>query len=74
MATILTELIIVVKFVIKILNPSSLELASNKLREFTAKDKSNESGSLEDFLKHYNQIEYILDKYGSSFLNLDNTD
>lgn len=73
-ATILTELIIVVKFVITILNPNSLELASNKLRDLMAQDKSNESGSLEDFLKHYNQIEYILDKYGSSFLYSDLND
>jgi hypothetical protein len=73
-ATILTELIIVVKFVITILNPNSLELASNKLRELTIKEKDNESGSLEDFLKHYNQIEYILDKYGSSFLYPNLTD
>lgn len=73
-ATILTELIVVVKFVITILNPNSLELASNKLRELTAQDKTNESGSLEDFLKHYNQIEYILDKYGSSFLYSDLND
>ena len=73
-ATILTELIIVVKFVIIILNPNSLELASNKLRDLTAQDNNNESGSLEDFLKHYNQIEYILDKYGSSFLFTDLND
>jgi hypothetical protein len=73
-ATILTELIIVVSFVIKILNPNSLELASNKLREITTKDKENESGSLEDFLKHYNQIEYILEKYGTSILFSDVTD
>lgn len=73
-ATILTELIIVVKFVITILNPNSIELASNKLRDLSAKDKNNESGSLEDFLKHYNQIEYILDKYGSSFLYPNLTD
>lgn len=73
-ATILTELIIVVKFVITILNPNSLELASNKLRDLTAQDKNNESGSLEDFLKHYNQIEYFLDKYGSSFLHSDLND
>ena len=38
-ATILTELIIVVKFVITILNPNSIELASNKYnagRRFSA--------------------------------------
>ncbi|TSJ46527.1 hypothetical protein [Fluviicola chungangensis] len=73
-ATILTELIVVVKFVITILNPNSLEIASNKLRDLTAQDKTNESGSLEEFLKHYNQIEYILDKYGSSFLYSDLND
>lgn len=65
--TILTELILIISFVIKILNPNSLEIASNRLREITTKDESDNKGSLEDFLKNYNQIEYILEKYGTAF-------
>jgi len=65
--TVLTVLLLVIFFVIKILNPNSLEIASDRLKEFTAKDSSDERGSLEDFLKYYNQIEYILEKYGSAF-------
>lgn len=67
-ASVIAELISVILFVIKILNPKSLELASNKLRDITTKEVTTERGSLEDFLKNYNQIEYILDKYGSAFL------
>lgn len=70
-ATILTTLFIIVSFVIRILNPNSIEIASNKLRENTTKDKANESGSLEDFLKNFNQIDYILEKYGTTLLYSD---
>lgn len=67
--TIITELILIISFVIKILNPNSLEIASNKLRESTTKNESDNKGSLEDFLKNFNQIEYILEKYGTAFTN-----
>ncbi|WP_025765396.1 hypothetical protein [Dyadobacter tibetensis] len=73
-ATILTELIIIKSFVIRILNPNSIDIASNKLRDITTQDKANESGSLEEFLQHYNQIEYILEKYGTSLMFSDLTD
>lgn len=73
-ATILTTLFIIVSFVIRILNPNSIEIASNKLRENTTKDKANESGSLEEFLKNFNQIDYILEKYGTTLLYSDVTD
>ncbi|TKT86540.1 hypothetical protein [Dyadobacter frigoris] len=71
MPTIITNLILIITFVIKILNPNSLELASNRLRELTSKNESDKKGSLEDFLKNYNQIEYILEKYGTAFSNND---
>lgn len=73
-ATILTTLFIIVSFVIRILNPKSIEIASNKLRENTTQDKANESGSLEEFLKNFNQIDYILEKYGTTLLYSDITD
>lgn len=65
-STIILELTSILSFVIKILNPNSLELASNKLRETTTKNDSDSKGSLENFLKNYNQIEYILEKYGTA--------
>ena len=67
--TILTELILIVSFVIRILNPKSLELASNKLQRIITKHDKGKKGSLEEFLKNYNMIEYILEKYGTAFLN-----
>lgn len=67
-STIMTALFIIISFVITILNPNSIEIASNKLRENTTKDKGNESGSLEEFLKNFNQIDYILEKYGTTLL------
>ncbi|WP_146185111.1 hypothetical protein [Flavobacterium pallidum] len=73
-ATIITVLLLVIFFVIKILNPNSLKIASNRLRNFTANDSSNERGSLENFLTSYNEIEYILEKYGTAFSKNDNSD
>ncbi len=70
-ATILTALFIIVSFVVRILNPNSIEIASNKLRQNTTMDKANESGSLEDFLKTFNEIDYILEKYGTTLLFAD---
>lgn len=71
--TIIITLLIIFSFVIKILNPNSLESASDKLKEITTKDKENDKGSLEVFLQTYNTIEYILDKYGTDlmFNNID---
>jgi len=73
-ATILTALFIIVSFVVRILNPNSIEIASNLLRKNTTKDNANESGSLEEFLKTFNEIDYILEKYGTSLLFSDITD
>lgn len=72
--TIIMTLLIIFSFVIKILNPNSLEIASDKLKEITTSDKADNKGSLELFLQTYNTIEYILDKYGTSLMynNIDN--
>ena len=67
--TIITELILIISFVIKILNPNSLERASNRLRGITTQNDLDNKGSLEDFLKNFNQIEYLLEKYGTVFSN-----
>lgn len=37
-------------------------------------DKANESGSLEEFLKSFNQIDYLLEKYGTTLLHSDVSD
>lgn len=71
---ILTELILIVSFVIKILNPNSLEIASDKLRTRTVLSDSGEKGSIENFLNNYNQAEYILQKYGTAISNPELTD
>jgi hypothetical protein len=66
---ILTELILIVSFVIQILNPKSLEIASERLRAKTIISETGEKGSIEDFLTNFNQIEYILAKYGTAITN-----
>lgn len=73
-SVILTELILIVSFVIKILNPKSIEIASEKLRAKTITYESGEKGSIEDFLTNFNQIEYILAKYGTAITNPELTD
>ena len=73
-ATILTDLILIISFVIKILNPKSIEIASDRLRLKTSIDETGEKGSIEDFLTNYNQIEYILAKYGTAIVNPELTD
>jgi len=68
-ATILTELILIISFVIKILNPKSIEIASDRLRSNTPINESGEKGSIEDFLTNYNQIENILTKKVTSIID-----
>lgn len=73
-ATILLELVVIVFFVIKILNPNSFEMASNKIVNNTYEMKTGNKGSLEKFLYYYNQIEYILDKYGNAYIDIKNNE
>jgi hypothetical protein len=63
-STIIIELVLIVAFVIEILNPESFEKASKKIKDKISINTPEEKGSLEDFLKYYNEIEYILEKYG----------
>jgi hypothetical protein len=55
-ATILTDLILIISFVIKILNPKSIEIASDRLRLKTSIDETGEKGSIEDFLTIINVL------------------
>ena len=73
-SVIFTELILIVTFVIKILNPKSIEIASDKLRAKTITSESGEKGSIEYFLTNFNQIEYILAKYATAITNPELTD
>jgi hypothetical protein len=68
-SVIFSELLLIISFVIQILNPKNIEIASDKLRLKSIKDEIGEKGSLEDFLKYYNRIEYILTKYGTAISN-----
>jgi len=66
-STIVIELSLIVAFVIEIMNPKSFELASNKVLKQSALNTTGTNGSLEEFLKNYNNIEYTLEKYGNSY-------
>jgi len=62
---ILTELIIIASFVVKILNPENIEIISDRIRNEISTSSNGEKGSIEQFLKNYNQIEYVITKYGT---------
>lgn len=63
---ILTELIIIATFVIKILNPDNIEIISDRIKNKISTSQDGGKGSIEQFLKNYNQIEYIITKYGTA--------
>jgi hypothetical protein len=62
---IITELIIIASFVIRILHPNNIENVSDKLRNEISISNVGENGSIEQFLKNYNQVQYIITKYGN---------
>lgn len=72
--TIILELSAIVSFVIKILNPNSFELASKKLVNIDSTMNIGAKGSLEKFLQYFNQIEYILEKYGNAYIDIANNE
>lgn len=62
------NLITIAYFIFDVIAPKRIEKASLKLQQkFDPIDESVERGSLERFLKNFNQIEYILQKYGQAF-------
>ncbi len=65
---IIGSLLFIVSFVLVILSPNSFERASEELRVENTIDENGERGSLEIFLKNYNEIEYVLQKYGRELL------
>ncbi len=67
-STIIIELILIITFVIKILDPKSLEKASDEIRKQSKVSLGGVNGNLEEFLINYNEIEKILEKYGNEYV------
>lgn len=57
-------------FIFDVIAPKRIEKASKSLQQEVDPNANQEViGSLEDFLKNFNQLEYILQKYGNKFQN-----
>jgi ABC-type multidrug transport system fused ATPase/permease subunit len=62
------NLLVITYFIFDVIAPKRIERASKSLQEtFDPVSSTEEKGSLEDFLTNFNQIEYILQKYGQAF-------
>lgn len=61
-------LLAVTYFIFEVISPKRIERESKKLQEQVDPEREEaEKGSLEDFLKNYNQIEELLGKFGSRY-------
>ncbi|EKB1953141.1 TPA: hypothetical protein NGT43_001379 [Vibrio parahaemolyticus] len=59
---------VIAYFIFDVIAPKRIERASRDLQKEVEPDLDKEAkGSLENFLKNFNQIEYILQKYGQAF-------
>lgn len=64
----IVSLLTISYFIFDIIAPKRIESASKKLQQqFDPIDKNKKEGSLETFLKNFNQIEALLQKYGQNF-------
>lgn len=55
-------------FIFEVIDPKALERASGRIKEnLDPTLESEEKGSLEDFIRHFNSIEGILEKYGEAY-------
>ena len=62
------NLLVIGYFIFDVIAPKRIERASKSLKQEVDPDiKTSETGSLEEILKNFNQIEYILQKYGNAF-------
>ncbi len=61
---VVSSLMFLLKFTIQILNPNSFNNISEKLR----KKYTNDKGSIENFLKNFNQINFILQRHTNKVL------
>lgn len=59
----------IVYFVFEVVSPERIEFASKRLQESIDPASGRERrGSLEEFLRHYNQIETLLYRYGQEYI------
>lgn len=64
----IVSLLTISYFIFDIIAPKRIESASKKLQQqFDPIDKNKKEGSLETFLRNFNQIEALLQKYGQNF-------
>ena len=64
----IVNLFVIGYFIFDVIAPKRIERASKSLQQEVDPDiKTSPIGSLEEFLKNFNQIEYILQKYGNAF-------
>ncbi|PQK76353.1 hypothetical protein [Pantoea ananatis] len=64
----IVSLLTIAYFIFDVIAPKRIEKASLKLQQtFDPIGRNVEQGSLEEFLRNFNQIEYILQKYGQAF-------
>ncbi|WP_337037584.1 hypothetical protein [Pantoea agglomerans] len=64
----IVSLLTIAYFIFDVIAPKRIEKASLQLQQtFDPIGRNVEQGSLEEFLKNFNQIEYILQKYGQAF-------
>jgi uncharacterized protein YutE (UPF0331/DUF86 family) len=64
----IVNLFVIAYFIFDVIAPKRIEKASKNLqRTVDPFEIGEKKGSLEDFLTNYNQIEYILQKYGQAF-------
>ncbi|MDU0111736.1 hypothetical protein RT723_01660 [Psychrosphaera aquimarina] len=67
-ASFVINLLVITYFIFDVIAPKRIERASKNLQEtFDPVSSTEEKGSLEEFLTNFNQIEYILQKYGQAF-------
>jgi uncharacterized protein YutE (UPF0331/DUF86 family) len=63
-----TSLLVITYFIFDVISPRRVEKESKSIqKEVDPLSESDENGSLEEFLSNYNNIEYILQKYGSAY-------
>ncbi|MEX8495982.1 hypothetical protein, partial [Sphaerotilus sp.] len=61
------SLLAIAFFIFDVTNPRRLQLASSRLKEqLDPRQNAKEPGSLEQFLKNYNEIEYLLSDFGEA--------
>lgn len=64
------SMIAIALFIFEIIDPRAIEKASDKIKQDNdPQDSTNDTGSLQEFLKNFNAIEYLLQKYGQAIFN-----